>query len=367
MPIHTKSTEAALDFARALINSSQLPLLLFNHEARVIYASGSFHNAFDIPSDGVDGHTLSEIAGGGWDIPQLGLLLQNALANGPQMGDYETDLVRKDQRQRRLQVNVQTVVHGDEPATRVLMAITDVTQVRDAERLNITLLLEKDNLLRERAILMDEMQHRIANSLQIIASILLLKARAVKSDETRTHLEDAHNRVMSLAAVQQHLQSSLGDVDVGPYLTKLCDSLGASMIREARPLLLQVIADEAVITSHEAVSLGLVVTELVINALKHAFPSAEGGLISVAYRVEPQGWTLSVSDDGVGMPADPSAAKAGLGTSIIAGLAKQLGAKVESSDAAPGLRVALVMARSVPAKPNERSLDHPRAQQVVDV
>ena len=350
MPIPAKSPEVALGFARALINLSQLPLLLFDTQARVVCASNSFHSVFDIPLDGVNGATLSEIAGGGWDIPELGLLLANALANGPQAGDFETDLLRPDTRPRRLQVNVQTVHHGEEPDTRVLMAITDVTQVRDVERLNITLLLEKDDLLRERVILMDEMQHRIANSLQIIASVLLLKARVVKSEETRLHLRDAHDRVISLAAVQQHLQSSLGDVAVGPYLTKLCESLAASMISESRPLTLRVVSDEVIVSSHEAVSLGLVVTELVINALKHAFPGGGGGSITVGYRVEPEGWLLSVRDDGVGMAADPAVAKAGLGTSIIEGLAKQLGAYVENADAAPGLLVTLVMAKPLSAK-----------------
>jgi two-component sensor histidine kinase len=342
VPISDKSFEAAAGFARALIDTSQLPVLLFDSEARVVCASASFYSDFDIPVGGAEGRTLAEIAGGGWGILPLGLLLDNAVTNGPQMGDYETDLVRADTPLRRLQVNVHTVIHGAPPDTRALMAITDVTQVRHAERLNITLLLEKDGLLRERAILLDEMQHRIANSLQIIASILLLKARAVKSEETRGHLRDAHNRVMSLAAVQQHLLSTLGSVDVGPYLSKLCESLAASMIREARPLTLKVDAPEqTIISSHEAVSLGLVVTELVINALKHAFPERDRGLITVGYHVNHDGWTLSVTDDGVGMAANPAPAKAGLGTSIVEGLAKQLGAKVEISDAAPGCRVAL--------------------------
>ena len=68
--------------------------------------------------------------------------------------------------------------------------------------------------------LLQEMQHRVANSLQIIASILLLKARTVQSDETRLHLQDAHRRVMSVAAVQQHLQASRPgeQIAIGPYL-----------------------------------------------------------------------------------------------------------------------------------------------------
>ena len=76
------------------------------------------------------------------------------------------------------------------------LAIEDVTRRREADR-------EKDDLLQAKEILLQEMQHRVANSLQIIASILLLKARTVQSEETRLHLQDAHQRVMSVATVQQ--------------------------------------------------------------------------------------------------------------------------------------------------------------------
>jgi two-component sensor histidine kinase len=81
------------------------------------------------------------------------------------------------------------------------------------------------------------------------------------------------------------------------------------------------------------------VTELVINALKHAFPDGRGGRIVVGYKVDGPNWTLSVSDDGVGMPTGAVRAKAGLGTSIVQALAKQLGAEVSVTDAKPGTSV----------------------------
>ena len=126
------------------------------------------------------------------------------------------------------------------------------------------------------------MQHRVANSLQIIASILLQSARRVQSDETRGHLQDAHSRLMSIAAVQQHLAASrLGKVELRPYLIQLCKSLGASMIHDAKVLSIEVVVDESVTDADISVSLGLIVTELVINALKHAFPGhrARGSLL----------------------------------------------------------------------------------------
>lgn len=189
------------------------------------------------------------------------------------------------------------------------------------------------------------MQHRVANSLQIIASILLLKARTVQSEETRLHLQDAHQRVMSVATVQQQLHASrLNErIEIGPYLSKLCDSLAASMIGERRPLSLKVQASSGGVVSSEAVSIGLIVTELVINALKHGFPAGAEGEILVRYDAQPSGWRLSVSDNGSGLKdTDGEPPHTGLGTSIVEALAHQLKATVEKSSGPEGTSVTIM-------------------------
>ena len=337
----TDPLEAPPSLASALLNTSHPPLLLFDGDLRVVSVTPSFSIAFGLPRAVVLGRSLKDIGAGEWDIPQLHLLLENALFGGPALGDYETDLVRPNLETRRLIVNVQTIIYDDTLNARILLTINDVTSVRRIEQQNASLLAEKDRLLNERGILLQEMQHRVANSLQIIASVLLLKARTVTSEETRLHLRDAHDRVMSVAAVQNLLQASLGDVDVGPYLTKLCASLATSMIAESRQLSIQVRADPLTVSSHEAVSLGLIVTELVINALKHAFPDDHGGRVEVIYADGAPGWSLTVSDNGVGRDKAKATVKGGLGTVIVDSLAKQLGAIVIIADEAPGTRVTL--------------------------
>ena len=151
-------------------------------------------------------------------------------------------------------------------SVRLLVAVLDVTDARIAEKL-------KDDLLKEKAVLLQELQHRVANSLQIIASVLMQSARKVQSEEARSHLHDAHQRVMSVASLQHQLAAShVGDVELRPYFTALCESIGASMIRDHDKLSLDVDVDDSVTNADASVSLGLIVTELVINALKHAFP-----------------------------------------------------------------------------------------------
>jgi two-component sensor histidine kinase len=186
-------------------------------------------------------------------------------------------------------------------------------------------------------------QHRVANSLQIIASVLMQSARKVQSEEARGHLRNAHHRVMSIAAVQRHLaESSLGNVTLRPYFIQLCESLGASMIHDPERLSIVVVVDDSVVTANASVSLGLIITELVINALKHAFPEQNNGKITVEYRSDGQKWTLSVNDDGIGMPKGADKAKPGLGTGIIEALARQLGGHIHVSDTSPGTAFTLV-------------------------
>lgn len=336
------TADASLSLARALINTSHLPLLLIDGDLRVIAASRSFCLAFELSQSQASGAALADLGGGEWDLPQVRSLLESALSDGEDAGPYEIDLIRPDHEPRRLVLNVQLVNYDENQDARVLLSVEDVTDAQRADRQIMTLLFEKDDLLREREILLQEMQHRIANSLQIIASVLLLKARAVSSEETRRHLQDAHDRVMSVAAIQKHLELSLGDVVVGAYLTKLCDSLASSMIRESQPLTLDVVSDLAIVSSHEVVSLGLIVTELVINALKHGFPDGRSGHIVVRYDLTEPGWTLSVTDDGVGRAHPMPAPRVGLGTSVVEALARQLHAHVVHTDASPGCKVSIV-------------------------
>ena len=114
--------------------------------------------------------------------------------------------------------------------------------------------------LKHKDMLLREMQHRMGNSLQIVASILLLKARTAQSEEARLHLRDAHGQVMSVAAIQKRLQVSASgeQVELGPYLCDLCASLDDAMIGGTRPIALAVSAENGMVSAQEAVSIGLI-------------------------------------------------------------------------------------------------------------
>jgi two-component sensor histidine kinase len=331
--------KVAHSLALAIVDASDAPVVLLHEGLGVIAASTSFCRVYGVDPATIVGRPFFELGEGEWNKPQLRSLL-TATANGQaDIDGYEFELKRGNRPTLCLVAKAHKLNFSDAGEVRLLLTVVDITVARDSERL-------KERLIQEKTVLMQELQHRVANSLQIIASVLLQSARQVSSDETKTHLHDAHHRVMSVAAVQRQLATSqLGDVELRPYFTQLCASIGASMIADHDQLTLGVTADDSIVSADVSVSLGLIVTELVINALKHAFPDGRVGHIAVDYFARGPNWTLSVNDDGVGMPTGDELAKAGLGTSIVEALAKQLRARVRVSNDPPGTEVRVVHAQ----------------------
>jgi chemotaxis protein methyltransferase CheR len=349
----------ALALAQGIVDTVREPVLVLDKELRVISASRSFYSGFKVSAEDTQGRLLYALGDGQWDIPKLRVLLEKIVPEHGVMEDYEVEHQFPDIGERTMLLNARKVFYEQNPHTTLLLGIEDVTERRALEREREDLLRQKDALLQEKDVLLEELQHRVANSLQIIAAIILMKSRSVESEETRLHLQDAHNRVMSVAAVQQHLHVSgtAGPIEMAPYLSKLCESLTTSMISDNRPITLSVSSNGGSVTSREAVSLGLIVTELVLNALKHAFPHDKiDHRITVAYDVAGTNWKLSIADNGIGKRTDAFAqAKAGLGTSIVKALAQQLDARVEVLSGPQGTAVSVTHATfaKIPRAPSK--------------
>ena len=328
--------ETVTSLAMALVKSSKAPLLLLDDDMVVVGASTSFCNTFNIDPAMIADRKLAEVGDGEWDVPQLHSLLMATIRGAAEIDAYEMDLVREGKATCRLILSAHKLDYFDTHKARVVLAATDVTETRLAEK-------QKDDLVREKHVLLQELQHRVANSLQIIASVLMQSARRVQSEETRLHLHDAHSRVMSIAMLQKQLAvTQLESVELKAYFSDLCQSISASMIDDPARLTLVTVVDGTTTNSDVSVSMGLIVTELVINAIKHAFSDqTKGGTIEVSFAADGAAWLLSVSDNGAGMPVGKARGKPGLGTGIVEALAKQLDATVTVFDASPGTRVEL--------------------------
>ncbi len=333
-PIDTD--DPALSLTMAVIASSPTPLLLLDGEMRVAGASDSFCDAFGIDCATAVGTSLFDLGEGEWDLPQLSALLTGIVTGTPQIAVLEMELERPELETRCLCIHARLLAYGNISQPRLLVAVADVTDARANER-------AKDEVVERMSVLLREVRHRVANSLQIVAAVLLQNAGRTKSTETRSSLKDAHNRVMSVATLERQLSNAEGgnqNVDLRAYFESLCESMTSSMLDDKKTVAL-VVTGGGSVPSRVSVSLGLIVTELVMNALKYAFPKGRTGQIEISYQAHGPNWSLTVKDDGIGMPADPSLIRTGLGTSIIQALARQLQAQVDVGPAMPGTVISI--------------------------
>jgi len=337
--------------AQIVLETVREPLLVLDSNLEILAASNSFHRSFQIGAEDMQGQRLFALDSGAWDNPGLRVLLERSLADHPVVEGYPIAENFPRIGARNFLLHARKVSGTGDANALILLGFEDVTGRLLIEAEKVGLQHRTDQLLKQKEVMLAEMQHRIVNSLQIIASILMLKARAVTSEEARQHLHDAHRRVLSVAAVQEHLHSSgrADLIEIAPYLTKLCASLGESMIGESRTAKITVVVDAASVLSADAISLGLIVTELVINALKYAFPDPDrAGIVTVRYEVNGADWKLSVSDNGVGRTeTSGSPPKGGLGTSLVTALAHQLDAQVVTLSKKSGMSVSVTRATFV--------------------
>jgi two-component sensor histidine kinase len=183
--------------------------------------------------------------------------------------------------------------------------------------------------LQEKEVLLREVHHRVKNNLQVIASLLDMQADSVDDHSIRALFEDSQQRIQSIALIHESLYLS-GDVraqvNVAEYLPQLSQRLFEAYCFPIDRLTLKVQADPVWLAVQTAVSCGLLITELVTNSFKHAFPDGLVGEIHLTLRRDPAGvCVLSVGDTGVGIPEglDVRAAKS-LGWQLVRLLTEQL-------------------------------------------
>ena len=187
-----------------------------------------------------------------------------------------------------------------------------------------------------------ELNHRIRNNLAMVASVLELQRRAQKDQGAKDAFASAAGRVHVIANAHNHLMPKDGQslIDMREYLTVCCQNLGDAL-RDVRPIAVTVNAEQILLRDDKAVSVGLIVNELVTNAFKYAFPEDRGGTVNVVLRHESDHTLkLVVEDDGEGCPED---AREGLGSRIVRLLAQQLGSTIRRERANPGCRVSLTI------------------------
>ena len=193
------------------------------------------------------------------------------------------------------------------------------------------------------AALLGEVNHRVANSLQLVTAMVQLQASALSDEGARAALDDTQRRIDAIAKVHRRLYTSndVEQVDMREYLASLVDELAEAWGDEAGPRQLVLAADPIRLATDKAVSLGVIVTELVTNALKYAYPDGRGEVRVALTRDGADEFRLAVEDDGCGIAKGVAPKGTGLGTKLIRAMAQSLQSAVEYDSGHQGCRAVL--------------------------
>ncbi|WP_374407532.1 sensor histidine kinase [Hydrogenophaga sp.] len=238
--------------------------------------------------------------------------------------------LRKDGSEFPVEIGINPVETGEGPM--VLSVILDLserkqheTRIRDA--------------LREKELLLEEVHHRVKNNLQVVHSLLDLQALRIGDPELVSMLRDSQNRIRSMSMIHQTLYQShdFARVDFHRFLGELLPSLMDSYGMVAGHVVIDIEANHVKLPINDAIPCGLIVNELVSNALKHGFPARRQGHIRVVLAQEPDGHVnLSISNDGGAIPPDFDLERTGsLGLQLVRLLARQLQGTLQIQRADP--------------------------------
>jgi two-component sensor histidine kinase len=211
-----------------------------------------------------------------------------------------------------------------------------------------------ERLTAKQSVLLHEMNHRIGNSLQLITSMIRLQASSTQNSHAKDVLRQAAERVIAVAQVHQRLYTSedIQHVQMRPYLIKLLED--QQLAAHDRGCRLSVEIEDLKLATDRAISVGIIVAELVTNALKYAYPN-EGGPIRVKLAsVNSAKLMLTVEDEGIGHPGPIQPAKGtGVGSRIVDAMARSLGGDLEQSGDQGGFRSTLLFPRSLEQQKEE--------------
>jgi len=186
--------------------------------------------------------------------------------------------------------------------------------------------------LQEKDVLLKEVHHRVKNNLQIVSSMLSIQAGEISDPVALEAFSVCQERIQAMAFVHESVYQSetFSEIYMGDYLRKICDSLRWSRVGESHPIEIRVDAGDVRLPLARAIPCGLIVNELTVNALKHAFPDGRNGTIQVSTSGIGDEFVLTIEDDGVGCRDEALATgRAGIGRKLVDSLISQLGGRAE--------------------------------------
>lgn len=332
-----RSAERSTRLAQGMVDTIREPLLVLDGDLNVISASRSFFTKFKVTREATIGRRIWELGDGGWAIPELVHLLTAVIPAHMEIEDFEVNHDFPGLGPCTILLNARKIYREGNNTKTLLLAMEDVTEKRRIEQQREAALGQANDLL-------TELNHRVMNSLTMIASIISVERRALPDAVAVDAFDRIRRRVTSVAALYRKLSSSrsVDRVSAADYLGSIVDEAVASVAMQNFKIDLDCKIEDVLLTTDMAVPLGLVVNELITNSMKYAFDGRQSGTLGIVFATSKSQCDLVVWDDGVGIEADAHA-DSGMGQKLVTAFTQQLDgtSQVESNGA--GTRFTLTM------------------------
>ena len=344
----TRATVLAAIHRRALDvklkRSEQQYRLVAEHVGDIVWTLNLETQRYDFMSPSVLpilGYTMEEALDSHWEesiTPESRVKARDQLVRAcsavTPLRDYY-DQICKDGSVKTMEITISTINDPDGKPTHLLGVARDATE-RVRDKINL------EAALRQREVLLKELEHRVKNTLAMISSLLSLASEQVKDPEDAGLFEESQTRVDALALVYQKLlrSSDAARIDLGLYLSDLCSSVRSSFSRDAAEVDIEVGKDSFTVDSRIAAPIGLAVNELVTNSIKYAILPDRGLKLNLEVRRPKEGTVdIRYGDNGPGLPAGFDVEKStGLGFLLLRNLVSQLNGEFSLESGGEGAR-----------------------------
>jgi PAS domain S-box-containing protein len=310
-----KESKRNWQLTQSIVDTIRDPLVVLENDMTIVTASKAFLTIFGSTEAETHGRRVSELGQHQWDVPALRNLMEKVLPENKPIENFEIEDNFPGLGRRVFNLNARKISQPGNHAHRMLLVFEDITGRKQRER--------------DAQVLQNEIAHRIKNNLQIVVGLIAYEIRATTA-VCIPGLKAMQARIGAIAQLYDLLsQSSYGQsVAVDAYLREITKTMSASLLGSQSGIDIAVEVDPLEIDPDRAVPLGLLVNELVTNAIKHAFPDGTGHVVLSAKHIGDE-IELTVADDGVGMK-DKVVAKVPekRGTDYVAIFVRQLGGRI---------------------------------------
>lgn len=319
-----------------LVETVREGLLVLDADLNVRFANRAFYQTFSVQESETIGRKVYDLGDGQWDIPALRTLLESIIPTEATVEAFEVDHTFPAIGRRWMRVNARKVYRPGDNTQQILLAIDDVTERRIVEA-------ERAAAFEQAEMLLQELNHRVMNSLSIISSVIRMEARQLSDDAAQAAFARVAARVMAVAELYKTLSSSksVEAVDAPLFLGAICDDVVNALQAERAPIRLETAIDTFSLSSRKAIAVGLVLNELLTNAVKYAFSERDDGEINVTVRHTDGEVRLSVLDNGAGIDEN-ARVDSGVGGKLIDMFSRQLDGQITRHSDSSGTNAQLV-------------------------